>query len=76
MSVSGAPVNRTKCVLVLESSAGTNDGSIVSIEARRAEERLRSGGKLLIMSVNMSYETLILPDTLCRKPRDMSRIGG
>ena len=68
MRDSGIEINSNKCVVVGVSRAGTDDGSIVSIETRKAEERLRSGGRLLLMSVNMSYETLIMPDALHRTP--------
>jgi hypothetical protein len=68
MSESCAEINRTKCVLVGASCAGPDEGGTLSIETRRAEERLRSGGRLLLMSVNLSYETLIIPDALYRIP--------
>jgi len=76
MSESGAEINRTKCVLAGASCAGTDDGGIINIETRRAEERLRSGGRFLLMSVNMSYETLIMLNALYRTPLDMSHDGG
>jgi hypothetical protein len=63
MSVSGAEL--TALVLVGASFRGTDYGGIVSIETRRAEERLRSAGSLSV-SINMSYETLIIPDALYR----------
>jgi hypothetical protein len=69
MSVSGAYINRTKCVLVVESSAGTDDGSVASIEAK-----LRSGGRLS-MSVNMCDERLILSYTLYRTLSNMPHVG-
>jgi len=48
MRDSGAETNRTKILLVGTSCAGTDDGGIVSIETSRGEERLRSGGRLLL----------------------------
>jgi hypothetical protein len=76
MSESGPEINSTKCVLAGASCAGTDDGGIVSIETCRAEEMLRRGRKFLLMSVNMSYETLIMPSVLYRTPLDMSQDGG
>jgi hypothetical protein len=68
MRDSGAEINRTKCVLVGASCAGTDEGGIVNIETLGDEERLRSGGRLFLTSVNVSYETLIMPDALHRTP--------
>ena len=72
---SGAEINHNIRVLVGASRAGTDDGGIVSVETHKVEERLQSGAMLLLMSVNMSYETLIMPDTLHRTPWDTPQDG-